>query len=76
MKYNYEIYGKAAGGQTWSTKGSIEQEQLGDFPSVPTQALIDSFNQLTEGKAVYGQPGLGCEGPYTIKRMLIEQVDN
>lgn len=36
-------------------------------------AMRASFDQLTNGEAVYGQPGLGCEGPYTVTRMLIEE---
>lgn len=73
MRYTYVINGTAAEGQTWVTSGLIEIEELGNFPDVPMLALKDSFLKLTHGNAVFGNPGLGCNGPYTITRMLIEK---
>lgn len=35
--------------------------------------MKDTFEQLTQGRAIYGQPGVGCRGPYAIKRVLIEE---
>ena len=64
--------GTAARGQTWTTTGEIEIEELGNFSAVPDLALKDSFLKLTHGNAIYGLPGVGCNGPYTITRMLIE----
>ena len=76
MRYTYDIVGTAANDQTWSTMGEVEVEQLGNFPDVPMLALQDSFLKLTHGNAVYGLPGVGCDGPYTIIKMTIEKVLN
>jgi len=27
---------------------------------------------LTSGKAVFGSPGIGCQGPYKMRSLLIE----
>jgi hypothetical protein len=69
--YTYRINGTAAGGQTWETSGSIEALP-GQFPAVCNQALSESFDKLTQGNAVFGFPGLGCQGPYVLTRLLIE----
>jgi hypothetical protein len=76
MRYRYEITGTATDAQTWTTTGEVETEtdKAGDFPGVPHAALGKSFLQLTRGEAVYGHPGLGCNGPYGITRMMIERV--
>lgn len=73
MTYRYLVEGTAAGGQTWATEGRITVAQAGDFPRVTQDALRDSFMQLTSGKAVYGQPGVGCTGPYTITKLTVER---
>lgn len=64
-RYHWEISGLARGGQTWTTSGNIWTERAGDFALVPTEAIKRSFDQLTEGTAVYGKPGT-CFGPYRI----------
>jgi hypothetical protein len=46
---------------------------LGDL-TVFHAVMSEIFQQLTEGKAVYGQPGVGCKGPYTIKKIVIEEA--
>jgi hypothetical protein len=69
--YTYEVSGTAAGGQTWKVTGEVEGRP-GDFPKVPDAALRNAFDSLTEGKAVFGQPGVGCNGPYVLTRLLIE----
>ena len=74
MQYRYSVAGRAAGEQTWEAKGVVEIDRPGDFPDVMQQAMTDSYRQLTQGKAIYGKPGLGCNGPYTITRMLIEEM--
>jgi hypothetical protein len=35
-----------------------------------------AFITLTTGRAVYGQPGVGCKGPYSTKMMMIEEAEN
>lgn len=76
MKYAYEITGAAADRQTWFVEGEVETEKPGDFMLAPHAAMRSAFDQLTHGKAVYGSPGKGCSGPYTITRMLIREKED
>jgi hypothetical protein len=39
---------------------------------VPNEVLAISFWKLLHGEAVYGKPGVGCDGPYEVRRLLIE----
>lgn len=70
--FKYEMQGTAAGGQTWQTFGTVEAAAL---MAAPNEALRESFNRLTAGRAVYGQPGAGCRGPYNITKLVIEACD-
>jgi len=73
-KFKYEVAGTAAANsQTWSTSGTMVAE-LGDFARLPERCMRESFMQLTQGKATYGNPGIGCKGPYSITKLLIEEV--
>ena len=74
MKYRFEIKGTAAAGQTWETQGEVETARAGEFPAVPDLAMAKAFGILTNGNAVYGKPGKGCNGPYDIRWMLIEKL--
>ncbi|HEY7417409.1 MAG TPA: hypothetical protein VH593_19655 [Ktedonobacteraceae bacterium] len=75
-RYNYEITGEAQGGQTWTATGTIYVNNPGQFVDVPDLSMKDAFMKLTSGRAVYGQPGKGCRGPYQITKMLIEKGVN
>lgn len=75
MKFRYEISGTAADEQTWTAVGEVHIEKAGDFPKVFEQAMWDAFNQLTQGKAVFGKPGVGCNGPYKIMFMQLQHED-
>ena len=68
--YRFTIEGSGAGGQTFITTGRLTCE----FHFAFDQAMSESFKQLTAGLATYGQPGVGCSGPYDIHKLLIEQV--
>jgi hypothetical protein len=70
--YRWTVSGTAADGQTWETSGTVESVQPGNFPDVCGVALQQSFMDLTRGRAVFGQPGVGCRGPYKITRLLVE----
>jgi hypothetical protein len=70
--YLYTIIGTAADAQTWEATGILECKP-GDFASLPDEAMKAAFHQLTNGKAVYGKPGIGCRGPYRITRFVIEE---
>ena len=71
--YAYEISGGAARGQSWTTRGEVGITTPGAFNAAIGIVMRASFDQLTNGEAVYGHPGLGCDGPYTVTRMLIEE---
>ena len=70
--YTFQIEGTAAAGQTWKSSGVVIDEQ-NDLIAVFDSAMRLSFQQLTSGKAVFGKPGVGCSGPYDIRRIVIEQ---
>jgi hypothetical protein len=70
--YTFQMEGTGAAGQTWKTSGVIIDEH-NDVLAVFESAMQSSFNQLTSGKAVFGKPGVGCKGPYDIRRIVIEQ---
>jgi hypothetical protein len=72
-RYRYTIDGGAADQQTWSACGTIQIEKAGEFVEVPSRAIREAFLKLTTGKAIYGHPGVGCRGPYSIERLLIEK---
>lgn len=72
VKYKYELNGTAAQEQTWTVVGEIEIAGMGDFPSVPQVAMMRAFEQLTRGKATYGNPGVGCVGPYRVSKLTVE----
>ena len=76
VKYNYVMEGTAAGGQTWRTDGEVAIALEGDFPLVLTGALESSFMKLTQGLAIFGKPGVGCQGPYRINKFFITRNDD
>jgi hypothetical protein len=74
MIYRFEVAGTAADEQTWSYAGTLVCERQGDFPLLPGRAMVAAFRALTDGRAIFGKPGVGCNGPYTMTRMLIEAL--
>jgi hypothetical protein len=70
--YRWQMKGNAARGQTWETSGTVSV-RLADFPSLMDRIMADNFHQLTHGKAVFGYPGIGCQGPYDILELSIRQ---
>ena len=71
-RYNWSMSGTGAHDHTWETSGNTEINP-GQFDTIMGTAMIETFEMLTQGKAVYGKPGVGCYGPYRIKRFLIEE---
>jgi hypothetical protein len=69
ITYAYTIEGTAANGQEWHVNGEVHIETEGAFPDALTAAQREAFLKLTQGKAVYGKPGLGCHGPYKITKL-------
>lgn len=67
----YTVVGTAAGDQTWTCEGTVTTT----FPDCLEDAMRAAFQQLTQGKAVFGNPGVGCRGPYKITRFEIIQSE-
>lgn len=72
MIYKWSMSGTAAQGQTWATEGTLEKS-AGEFSTLLFDAMAETFQRLTQGKAVFGQPGVGCRGPYAVKRFTVEE---
>jgi hypothetical protein len=70
-KYSYEVAGRSAEGQHWKVSGDINTDKPGDFAYLPAKVLATAFQRITKGEAVYGLPGVACNGPYSIDRLLI-----
>lgn len=68
--YTFKMDGSGGDGQTWSTSGTIQC----DWPDAFNVAMSHTFEQLTNGQAIFGKPGVGCRGPYDIHRCIIEQA--
>jgi hypothetical protein len=69
--FRYTIAGEAARGQSWEVTGLVEV-MPGGFDAAILVTLREMFQQLTNGEAVFGKPGLGCDGPYAITKYLLE----
>lgn len=63
--WRFTLDGTGKEGNHWHTSGAIECE----FADVALTALKQSFELLTEGKAIYGNPG-PCGGPYQVHRFV------
>lgn len=72
--FKYQVEGTAADDQTWTVVGKINNFREGQFFDAVHAAGAESLRQLTNGKAVYGQPGVGCNGPYKINKLVIERM--
>lgn len=65
--YDFKVIGAAAGGQTWTVFGEVTCE----FNDVLSRITLECFERLTSDRAVFGKPGVGCNGPYQIERLEI-----
>jgi hypothetical protein len=71
MRYIFTVEGTAASGaQTFTCTGELE-DLPGNFSKILDKAMNATFMQLTDGKAVFGTPGVGCHGPYGITRFQV-----
>ena len=71
-KYNYHVNGKTAEGVGWTCIGQMEVE----FADLFNRVMVQTFADLTEGKAIFGRPGQGgCKGPYEVDRVILELDD-
>jgi hypothetical protein len=71
--YKYKIEGQTGSGNTWTTEGTVEGD-IADPASLHTNVMRSSFQQLTRGRAVFGNPGAACQGPYKITRYTVELI--
>jgi hypothetical protein len=72
--YQYTVKGTAHAGQTWEVRGRV-QGRNGDFPDLLHEAMRDSFQLLTQGRAIYGSPGKGCNGPYQVTHFSLDKEE-
>lgn len=70
--YSYTVLGTAADEQTWEVSGSIQASDTPDVVAVTQEAFRRVFDDLTGRRAVYGHPGIGCHGPYTVSSWTIK----
>jgi len=66
--WTYEVIGLDADGNDWTVTGFVTCE----FGDAFETANRDCFQRLTSGKAVFGNPGAGCKGPYKIQKFTLE----
>lgn len=72
--YRCTVEGSAADGQTWRTESTVSIGSPGQFMELFTYCMRASFEQLTSGKAQFGRPGVGCRGPYRIRKFVLEEL--
>lgn len=68
--YLYTITTSDADGKEWVNQGIV----TGDPHDAFRAAMEQNFAALTGGKAVFGEPGVGCHGPYTVQKILLERM--
>jgi hypothetical protein len=68
--YHYVVEGSGNNGQTFKVEGTVATE----FHDTLHVAMMNSFEKITKGQAVFGKPGVGCKGPYDVHRIVIEQI--
>lgn len=67
---NYTASGTDVTGKEWEVTGILQGNNPLDLDA--TVHLGHAiFQQLTQGKARFGRPGEGCEGPYKIKMVTL-----
>lgn len=65
--YKYKVEGTDAEGNGWTCEGVFSNSTMN--VTIPMQL---TFQQLTDGRAVFGEPGKGCKGPYNIHKFNVE----
>lgn len=73
MIYKYNLRGTGADGQTWTARGYASGDP-GHFVRTAEQVMTMAFRQVVQGKAIYGFPGVGCNGPYTVTHFEVQVV--
>lgn len=73
--FRYFVQSTAAREQTFAVDGSVTVPAIVDWNLLMRNVLRLSFEALTEGRAIYGKPGEGCQGPFTITKIVLERTD-
>lgn len=72
-RYKYMMDGSNRSDETWKVQGDVRVDaDEGDLVTATEHVLSEAFLKLTKGEAIYGQPGVRCDGPYRVKSLLIE----
>jgi hypothetical protein len=69
--YEYSVTGTAGANASFTVSGHVHC----DFAHVFNAIMTQTFQDLTSGKAVFGQPGVGCKGPYQIDSINIKRAE-
>jgi hypothetical protein len=69
-KFTIDVTGS---NNTYTATGDIDGSP-GDFIGVCERAMCECFQQLTSGRAIFGKPGVGCQGSYQLTRFTIEII--
>lgn len=72
--YTFTVSGTDSVGKGWQTQTKHPVDGVPDFEKIFARGMAESFAMLTGGKAVFGEPGIGCTGPYDITKIVIEQL--
>lgn len=67
---NYTASGTDADGKDWEVVGILNGSNPLELDAI-VHLGRSVFQQLTNGKAQFGQPGVGCRGPYKIKMLTL-----
>ena len=67
QRFHFACRGLDANQEIWGITGTVESEWADSFIKINKKI----FQELTQGKAIYEQPGKGCKGPYSIITLMI-----
>lgn len=68
MTFKYLIETKDADEINIITTGDVD---AADIFAALANAMRENFLKITEGKAVFGEPGKGCRGPYEVTKITL-----
>lgn len=72
ISYVAKVSGTDANGEAWSVESRLDVIEPIDWARLYAAAIDGAFKTLTNGRAVYGKPGVSCRGPYRIAALHIE----
>jgi hypothetical protein len=74
MTLKFSITFRDAGGQLITTTGTASGGGESSIVDAFREALAESFQMITEGRAEYGSPGKSCAGPYRFERVELRRA--